>query len=128
MLPPERAFCPLWPLPLVFPWPELSPPPSRLTRCFDPGRGFNSCNRILVNLVRTRFYESKYVSADRRIRRKRWLPDFFTSKSEDILASPQSSESFDGGFNHVGMVAGSERLSQYIFDSGCFIHRPHSAS
>src|SRR5450432_2447919 len=49
MLPPERAFCPLWPLPLVFPWPELSPHPSRLTRCFDPGRVFNSCNRILVN-------------------------------------------------------------------------------
>src|SRR5438874_874562 len=40
MLPPERAFCPLWPLPLVFPCPELSPQPRRLGGLSDRFRNF----------------------------------------------------------------------------------------
>jgi len=41
MLPPERAFWPLWPLALVLPWPELSPQPSRLTRDAHRGGAWN---------------------------------------------------------------------------------------
>ena len=47
MEPPERAFCPLWPLPQVFPWPLLSPHPNLLVRCFAPGRGLRVLKFII---------------------------------------------------------------------------------
>src|SRR3972149_9760362 len=38
--PPERAFCPLCPLPEVLPSPDPIPIPRRLRFCLDPRRGF----------------------------------------------------------------------------------------
>src|SRR5256885_13977075 len=40
--PPERAVCPLWPLPAVLPWPEPGPRPTVFRRCLAPGAGRSS--------------------------------------------------------------------------------------
>src|SRR5690606_21111519 len=46
LTPPERECCPLVPRPLVLPWPEPVPRPTRLALRRAPGAGRNSCSFI----------------------------------------------------------------------------------
>src|SRR5690606_11233870 len=48
---PERAFCPLWPLPAVFALPEPCPRPFLKRSCLEPSAGLNSDRFIYVHLL-----------------------------------------------------------------------------
>ena len=43
---PERAFCPLWPLPAVLPFPEPCPRPLLKSLCLEPSAGLKLDNSI----------------------------------------------------------------------------------
>src|SRR4051812_21074315 len=97
---PERAVWPLPPRPLVLPWPLDSPEPSRLRRCFAPGRGLKSCKRIKFPLGDDRGCRRWQRGRLRDARRS----DGHAAAAINILAHAQLEQRVQSGLNHVGRV------------------------
>src|SRR5580692_11281245 len=95
---PERAVWPLPPRPAVLPRPEDSPWPSRLRRCFEPGRGLRLCSRIN--------YQSGSHSHGG-LGSFKFL-NFFSAAPVNLLAGTEAQQSTQGGLDHVGRVLGAE--------------------
>ena len=110
MLPPERAFWPLWPLPEVLPWPS-----------FRRSRGVCAVLRARhVVLDRADLIDACFRDLSAFRRECRGFSKFHPAA--------QSAQRFDRGLDHVGVIAGTERLRQHVANADRLHHRADAAT
>jgi hypothetical protein len=61
-------------------------------------------------------------------KRQTLLSNAFSAQLKDFLPAPETSQRFYRRLHNVRVVTGSQRFGQYIFDTGGFDDRPHTAT